>query len=212
MAQSELQTKLGDYVEDAHAMESNVLQMLDSMIATTEDKQILRQLKQHRQQTERHQKRLQARLEDLDRGASARKEAQSLAGALLKGVTDRVRGDKPGKNARDGFITEHMEIAAYELLERLAERAGDRKTAQVARQNRRDEESMAKKIANNWDKIVDLTLAEEGIEAPKKRSVTRRRSSSGTRKSSTSGTRRTSGSGRRKSSRSGTRKSSRSAR
>jgi ferritin-like metal-binding protein YciE len=177
MAQSELQMKLGDYVEDAHAMESNVLQMLDSMISTTDDKQILRQLEQHRKQTERHQQRLRERLEDLGRATSIRKESQTLAGALLKGVTDRVRGDKPGKNARDGFITEHMEIAAYELLERLAERAGDNKTAQVARQNRRDEESMAKKIAGNWDKFLDLTLEEEGIEAPKKRSAAKRSAS-----------------------------------
>jgi ferritin-like metal-binding protein YciE len=175
VAQTELETKLGDYVEDAHAMESNVLQMLDSMIATTDDKQILRELEQHRKQTERHQERLRERLQDIGRGTSIRKESQTLAGALLKGVTDRVRGDKPGKNARDGFITEHMEIAAYELLERLAERAGDEKTAQVARQNRRDEESMAKKIAGNWDKFVDLTLAEEGIDAPKTRSVAQKR-------------------------------------
>ena len=168
MAQTELEAKLGDYVEDAHAMESNVLQMLDSMISTTDDKQIREELERHRKQTERHQERLRGRLEDLGRGTSLRKESQTLAGALLKGLTDRVRGDKAGKNARDGFITEHMEIAAYELLERLAERAGDAKTAQVARQNRRDEESMAKKIAGNWDKFVDLTLAEEGIEAPKK--------------------------------------------
>jgi ferritin-like metal-binding protein YciE len=173
MAESELQTKLGDYVEDAHAMESNVLEMLDSMIATTDDKQILNELEQHRKQTERHQERLRERLEDFGRGTSRRKETQTIAAALLKGVTDRVRGDKPGKNARDGFVTEHMEIAAYELLERLAERAGDSKTAQVARQNRRDEETMARKIARNWDKFIDLTLAEEGIEAPKRRSAAR---------------------------------------
>lgn len=182
MAQTELETKLGDYVEDAHAMESNVLQMLDSMIATTDDKQIAQQLEQHRKQTERHQERLRERLEDLGRGTSLRKESQTIAGALLKGVTDRVRGDKPGKNARDGFVTEHMEIAAYELLERLAVRAGDEKTAQVARQNRRDEEAMAKKIASNWDKFVDLTLAEEGIEAPKKRSARSRKTSSASRR------------------------------
>jgi ferritin-like metal-binding protein YciE len=174
MAQTELDNKLGDYVEDAHAMESNVLQMLDSMISTTDDKQIREELERHRKQTERHQERLRGRLEDLGRGTSLRKESQTLAGALLKGLTDRVRGDKAGKNARDGFVTEHMEIAAYELLERLAERAGDAKTAQVARQNRRDEESMAKKIAGNWDKFVDLTLAEEGIEAPKKRTTSSR--------------------------------------
>lgn len=173
MAQSELENKLGDYVEDAHAMESNVLQMLDSMISTTDDPQIRRQLEQHRKQTERHEERLRQRLDAMGRGTSIRKEAQTLTTALMKGVTDRVRGDKPGKNARDGFVTEHMEIAAYELLERLAERAGDAKTAQVARQNRRDEEAMAKKIAANWDKFVDLTLQEEGIEAPRPRARAR---------------------------------------
>src|SRR3712207_3833663 len=101
MAQNdELETKLGDYVEDAHAMESNVLKMLDSMIQTTDDAQIRKQLEQHRKQTERHQERLRGRLEALGRDVSTRKEAQTLAGALMKSVTDRVRGDKPGKNAR----------------------------------------------------------------------------------------------------------------
>ena len=177
MTSSELKTKLGGYIEDAHAMESNVLQMLDSMISTTEDAQIRRDLEQHRKQTEQHQERLRERRDAVGRGTSLRKESQTILGALMKGVGDQVRGDKPGKNARDGFVTEHMEIAAYELLERLADRAGDEETAKVARQNRRDEEAMAKKIAAKWDKFIDLTLAEEGIEAPTKRSAPRKRRS-----------------------------------
>ncbi len=163
MAGSTLQEKLVDYIEDAHAMEQNVHQMLGSMIATTQDEEILQELEHHRMETERHEQLLRERLQALGRDTSVRKEAQSLAGALTKGVMDQVRGDKAGKNARDGFITEHMEIASYELLERLAQRAGDEETAEVARRIRADEEAMAQKIAANWDKFVELTLVEEGI-------------------------------------------------
>ena len=163
MAEGNLQQKLVDYVEDAHAMEQNVLQMLDSMIATTRDDEIVQELEHHRMETERHEQLLRARLDALGRDTSIRKETQSIMGALMKGAIDQVRGDKAGKNARDGFVTEHMEIAAYELLERLAQRAGDEETAEVARRNRADEEAMAQKIAANWDRFLDLTLAEEGI-------------------------------------------------
>ncbi len=158
-----LQEKLIDYIEDAYAMEQNVLQMLDSMIATTKDDQIVQELEHHKVETERHEQMMRDRLSAHGRDPSLRKETQTIAAALMKGVADQVRGDKAGKNARDGFITEHMEIAAYELLERLAQRAGDAATAEAARQIRGDEEAMAQKIAANWDRFLDLTLAEEGI-------------------------------------------------
>jgi ferritin-like metal-binding protein YciE len=162
----DLHKKLGDYLEDAHAMETNVLQMLGSMIQTTTDPEIRGDLEQHREETERHEQRLRERLDAIGRAPSLRKETQTITAALLKGVTDQVRGDKAGKNARDGFVTEHMEIAAYELLERLAVRAGDDETARVAGENRREEEFMAERIAAKWDKFLDLTLAEEEIEVP----------------------------------------------
>jgi ferritin-like metal-binding protein YciE len=163
MADDKLQQKLIDYIEDAHALEQNVSRMLDSMISTTDDPEIEEMLRHHKEETERQEQRLRERLDALGAGTSTRKEAQTIAAALLKGAADQVRGDQAGKNARDGYTTEHMEIAAYQLLERLAERAGDTETAEVARQNRAEEEEMARKIDANWDKFLDLTLAENDI-------------------------------------------------
>ena len=163
MADTKLQRKLVDYVQDAHAMEQTVSTMLDSMIATTDDPEITEMLKQHKRQTQEHERRLRERLDAMGAGTSATRSVGGLGAALFKGVGDVARTDKPAKNARDGFMTEHMEIAAYELLERLAQRAGDEQTAEVARLNHADEQAMAKKIDSNWDKFLDLTLATPGL-------------------------------------------------
>jgi ferritin-like metal-binding protein YciE len=80
---------------------------------------------------------------------------------MFRGVLDQVRTDKPSKDARDGYLNEQLEIASYELLMRLAERAGDQETVEIARTNRADEKAMADKIASSWDKVIDLTLAEK---------------------------------------------------
>ncbi len=164
MGERTLEQKLVSYIEDAHAMETNVLKMLESMISTTDDSDMREALVQHKTETERHQESIRECLEAHGKSpASLTKEAPAMLGAMVKGLQDQIRGDKPGKNARDGFVTEHLEIAAYELLERLAERAGDAQTAEVARRNRADEERMAQKIASSWDKVMDLTLKDADL-------------------------------------------------
>ncbi|HXV04767.1 MAG TPA: DUF892 family protein [Solirubrobacterales bacterium] len=163
MAEHDLQERLNDHIKGAQAMEQNVKRMLDSMIGTTEDPQIKGDLEHHREETERHERLLRERLEARGEGTSTVKEVAGIGGALLKGVGDMMRSEKPVKNARDGYVTEHMEIAEYEMLERLAKRAGDDATAEVARRNCADERAMADKIEHNWDKFVDLMVREEAL-------------------------------------------------
>jgi ferritin-like metal-binding protein YciE len=160
-----LRSKLVDYVQDAHAMELNVDLMLGSMIVSAKDPATRRMLEAHRKETERHISRMEKRLKALGAERSLRKSGQAITGALPKGVIDQIRGDKPGKIARDGYVTEALEIAAYSLLEQLALRAGDGATARAARANRADEERMARRIEKTWAKAIDDTLADAGLAA-----------------------------------------------
>jgi ferritin-like metal-binding protein YciE len=161
--QEELKQQLVKHLSEAHAMEQNVLRMLDSMISTTDDPEIKEKLREHKVETETHLDRVEHRLEAHGQSPSIVREAGGIFGALMKGVVDMARGEKAGRNARDGYATEHLEIAAYQLLERVATLAGDEETAEAARLNRADEERMAKEIDANWDKFAELSLKEEGI-------------------------------------------------
>jgi ferritin-like metal-binding protein YciE len=162
---TDLNEQLNKHIDEAYAMEQNVLRMLDGMIETTEDEEIVAALRDHKLETEQHASRLERRLSERGASPSMVKEAGGVMGALMKGVVDMVRQEQAGRNARDGYATEHLEIAAYQLLERVAERAGDTETAEVARENRKDEEAFAKTIDSNWDKFAELSLKEEGVTA-----------------------------------------------
>jgi ferritin-like metal-binding protein YciE len=167
MADTEgLRRKLADHVEYAHALEQNVLLQLDSLILNTNDPELAGMFRRHKEETRRQLERLRERRAALSSGtklSAVRKDLAAIAVAQVKGVGDVLRGDKGVKNARDAFATEHVEIAAYELLERLAERAGDAETAAVARESRAEEEAMAARISENWDAFLDLTLREQGL-------------------------------------------------
>ncbi len=151
------------HLQDAYAMEQNVLGMLDSMIATTDDPQFKILLQNHRAETVTHAARVEQRLQQLGHSTSLTKTAVATVGGMFKSAMDMMRPEKACKNLRDGFITEHGEIAGYELLERYATRAGDLQTAAVARQNKAEEVAMAERLNDLWDRAVELDLEAAGI-------------------------------------------------
>jgi ferritin-like metal-binding protein YciE len=159
----ELKNQLVKHIDEALAMEQNVLRMLDSMISTTDDADIRDELREHKLETERQADRMQKRLQAHGASPSGIREAAGVMQALMKSVVDVARTEKAGRNARDAYATEHMEIASYQLLERVAMHAGDEETAAAARESRSEEEAMAKKIEARWDRFADLSLQEAGI-------------------------------------------------
>jgi ferritin-like metal-binding protein YciE len=72
----------------------------------------------------------------------------------------RFNPDTPGKLATHAFSYEHLELATYDLLTRVAERAGDEATADVARRIRAEEDAMSRRIAEHWDGAVAASLRE----------------------------------------------------
>jgi ferritin-like metal-binding protein YciE len=159
----DINAQLIKHIDEAHAMEQNVLRMLDSMIQTTDDPQVIDRLEHHKGETETHSERMRSRLEAHGASPSMVRQAGGIMQALAKIPLDIVRTDKAGRNARDAFATEHLEIASYELLARIADRAGDRETAAAAREIIADEQSMADFVAQNWDLFAQASLREAGV-------------------------------------------------
>jgi hypothetical protein len=98
----------------------------------------------------------------------------------LRGTTE---DEKLLNNAKDEFVEEAAEIAAYSAIETLAEEVGDKETAKLARSIRRDEERMASFLQRQ---IPTLTRAvvRGSIPANERNGGSRRRSRSSSRRRS----------------------------
>jgi ferritin-like metal-binding protein YciE len=55
---------------------------------------------------------------------------------------------------------ENLEVAAYEMLRRVAERAGDTETVAVAERILAEERQAAERVHSLFDEAVDVTLSE----------------------------------------------------
>ena len=163
MAADDRKHQLVKHIDEAYAMEQQALKMLDSLIRTTDDAELKQDMEKHRAETHQQAERLKGRLEAYGESPSKVKEVGGIVGALMKGVVDQVRKESPGRNVRDAYATEHLEIASYQLLERVAKAAGDIETAEVARRNREEEQKVAHKIDLVWDKVAELSLQEAGV-------------------------------------------------
>ena len=159
MVQDTVQQKLGDYVEDTLALEEGIVDNLDSMIRSLDDLELAQMLQRHRLVSRGNAERLKRRLEQLERGdLPMRKKIEGMAVSLVKGVSDAIRSDVPGKVGRDAYVLASTQIAAYELLKRLAASCGDEGTVELAEAHVASAQKHADEIASQWDAFYEATF------------------------------------------------------
>ncbi|HZE06481.1 MAG TPA: DUF892 family protein [Solirubrobacteraceae bacterium] len=161
---SSVEDELIKALDEAYAMEKQVELLLQSMIRTTKDPTLASDMETHLNETKQHAERVASCLEAHGESPSKLREMTTMTVGAMKAPLDKARPEKGMRNARDGFATEHLEIAAYRLIEELAKKANDQQSMAIARQNADDEERMAARIAANWSKFVALDMKVEGIE------------------------------------------------
>jgi ferritin-like metal-binding protein YciE len=169
---NERDAKLIQYLNEAYGNEKELEVALVADIAMTIKAPYRKRLQQHLKETKGHAKAIERRIKKLGGSAST---AQSLVGkvtAAAKGPLHMVRGDGAGekmlKNAKTQYSSEHEEISTYIAIENLANKVGDKETAKLAREIRKDEERMAKFLESQIRQLAG-TVATEEIPAAQRR-------------------------------------------
>jgi ferritin-like metal-binding protein YciE len=181
MARSE--QKIAQYLNEAHASEVALVNVLTEQIAMTPRGTYRSGLEKHLKETRDHAQRVQKRLGELGEGANPMQVltgvTETIVGqalALAKAPLDLVRGnsgeEKVLKNAKDAAATEALEIATYVSIERLAQAVGDDTTAKLAASIRADEERMLAAVLKEIPKLTEAVVGAE-VEGAKSYDITK---------------------------------------
>jgi ferritin-like metal-binding protein YciE len=131
-----------DYLRQAQAKERAILRLFDSMIECVDDPESLGQLQKQKDETFQRERLLQKRLADYD-----------VEDGLHQNGNGSHETNGGGATVQAGHLTEHLHVS-YALLERMARKAGDKKTAAIARQNLEAEQGIGQRISANLDEIT----------------------------------------------------------
>jgi ferritin-like metal-binding protein YciE len=146
----DLDEQLNSYLSDIHALEGQSKQLLEKSKEMDVPASLAEGFAHHLEETEGHLGKIERRLDDRGASPSAVKDAMLKLGALNWGAFFAAQPDTPAKLAGFSYAVENLEVAAYELLKRVAERAGDQETVSLADSILAEEKSAAQQIADQW--------------------------------------------------------------
>jgi ferritin-like metal-binding protein YciE len=171
MSDLDLDTQLTKYLTDTHAIELQALEQMRLAPRVAHDPDLGAIFRAHFDETAEHERLVRGELERRGASPSLVKDVAGRVGGWGMILFARLNPDAPGKLAMHAYSYEHMELAAYELLRRVAERAGDDGVRDLAVRIGGEERAMADRVAARWDVAVDASLREKDAEATRKEIV-----------------------------------------
>jgi UDP-glucose 4-epimerase len=158
--------QLVKYLADVHSIEQQALAQMRAAPKIAGDERLASAFELHLVETEDQERRVRERLEALGGSPSKLKDAAGAAGGWAMAAFAASQPDTPGKLTMHAYSYEHMELAAYELLRRLAERAGDEETAALATDIGAEEKRMAERLEESFDAAVASSLSAIDAKGP----------------------------------------------
>ena len=167
MAKDDLRDKLVTYIQDAYAMENEIVDILEKHVKDADGFPDIQALMQrHLDETKTHRQRMEDCLKAYNEKPSSMKGAATSAMGNVMGMMSGSRTDTLAKNTRDDYTTEHFEIAAYGLLIATAQAYGDTATMQACEMNLRDEVRMAALLEQQFPRVSLICLQQDHIDVP----------------------------------------------
>jgi ferritin-like metal-binding protein YciE len=156
---SDLEEQLVDALADAHAMEKQSLTTLQAAAKVAGDPQLEALYKGHIVETERHIELLEERLQAHEGSRSMLKDLGGRVSALALGTGLVAQKNTPAKLVAVAYGYENFEVASYELLRKIAERAGDTQTVEMCDRILVNERQAVEKLGASFD----LALQAAGV-------------------------------------------------
>lgn len=147
------------YLADAHAIEEQALVQMRRAPDAAGDPELAAIFRDHLAETEGHEQAVRARLEAQGANVSRLKDLLMRVGGVGFVLFAKAQPDTPGKLVAHAYSYEHLELASYELLIRVAEQCGDDETAEQGRRIRDEERAMGERLAASFDRAVEASLA-----------------------------------------------------
>jgi ferritin-like metal-binding protein YciE len=157
LGEVDLEQQVAKYLADAHALEEQAIQLLERA-SDRDDGTLTDAYAAHLSETHAQVEAVEARLEALGRDPSTMKDALMRTGAMNWTAFFEAHPDTPGKLAAFAYAFEWLEIAGYEQLSRLATRAGDTETVQLAQRIIAEERAAAEQFRGLLPEAARLSL------------------------------------------------------